>query len=98
MALWLKTHVGNAIDRYIMYRRVVDNFVRLIVFDEEEEMDTRLNYPEIVKTILKEYIDFFARGDVTSMHTLFDDQQQSYMLIDIGWQGKKYTHNVYHSH
>ncbi len=57
-------------------------------------MDARLNYPKIVKTILKEYAHFFASGGVTSMHTLFDDQQQGYMLIDIGWEDKKYTHNV----
>ena len=57
-------------------------------------MDTRLNYPGIVKTILKEYTNLFAHGGVPSMHTLFDDQQQSYMLIDIGWEGKKYTHDV----
>jgi hypothetical protein len=57
-------------------------------------MDARLNYPNIVKTILKEYADFFASGGLTSMHTLFDDQQQSYILINIGWEGKKYTHVV----
>ena len=57
-------------------------------------MDTRLNYVDIIKKILKNYADLYAQAGLPPMRTLFDDSQQSYMLLDIGWYGKKYIHNA----
>lgn len=57
-------------------------------------MDTKLSYPEIIKKALSDYVKFFARGGVTSMQTLFDDTQKSYLVLNLGWRGDKYIHNT----
>jgi hypothetical protein len=57
-------------------------------------MNTRLDYPEIIKTVLQDYAEFWERGGYSSLRALFNDEQQSYMLLDIGWYGDEYIHNA----
>ncbi len=57
-------------------------------------MDTRLDYAEISKRVLKQYFDFYKSLNFSTIRPLFDDLRQSYMLLDIGWYGKKYIHNA----
>lgn len=57
-------------------------------------MDTRVSYPEIIKKTLSDYVRFCAQGGVTSMKTLFDDNQKSYLVLNIGWRGDKYIHSA----
>jgi hypothetical protein len=57
-------------------------------------MDSRLDYAEISKRVLKDHFNFYQRLGFSAIRPLFDDVQQSYMLLDIGWYGKKYIHNA----
>jgi len=55
-------------------------------------MDTRLNYPTLAKKVLNDYVDFFLEGGMTSLRTLFDDNQQRYVLLRASWEKEKYIH------
>ncbi|MBV7335897.1 XisI protein [Chloroflexi bacterium TSY] len=57
-------------------------------------MDTQLNYPEIVKKILKEYADLFSEGSKHPLRTVFDDVNQSYLLLASNWYGREYIHHT----
>lgn len=57
-------------------------------------MDTGLDYAQISKRVLIDYLDFYKGLGFSSIRPLFDDHHQSYMLLDIGWYGKKYIHNA----
>ena len=57
-------------------------------------MATQLNYPEIIKKILLDYGEYYSRDNEFPLKTLFDDKQQSYMLLDVGWYGQEYIHNA----
>jgi len=55
-------------------------------------MDTRLDYPKLAKKVLNNYVDFFKGGGMTSLRTLFDDNQQRYVLLRVDWEKEKYIH------
>jgi hypothetical protein len=55
-------------------------------------MDTRLDYPQIIKQILLDYADYYTKGGV-KVRTLIDESQKSYMLLEIGWYDDEYVHN-----
>lgn len=57
-------------------------------------MDTKLNYSEIVKQILHEYAASYSEGNEFPLRTIFDDERQSYLLLDVGWYGDKYVHHT----
>jgi hypothetical protein len=57
-------------------------------------MDTQLNYPEIVKRILREYVDYYTEDSTHPLRLLVDDEHKSYMLLDIGWYGHEYIHHT----
>ena len=57
-------------------------------------MDFPLNYAEIVKKALTNYVNYLLSGGVTSLRTLFHDEQNSYLVLDIGWQADKYIHTT----
>ncbi len=57
-------------------------------------MGTQLNYLEIIKAVLQDYAEFWAQGEHPLLRPLFNDEQQSYMLLDIGWHGNQYMHNA----
>lgn len=54
----------------------------------------RLNYPEIIKQVLLEYIEFFTQGGLTTLRPLFHDEQQSYLVLNVGWRDNRYIHNT----
>jgi hypothetical protein len=57
-------------------------------------MDSRLNYAELAKKVILEYAAFYARGGITTLHPVFDEQRQSYVLLDFGWQDDRYLHHA----
>lgn len=55
-------------------------------------MDRIENYRKIIKQLLNEYVNYPpAQGDV-EMETIFDQEQDRYQLITVGWRGKKRIH------
>ena len=56
-------------------------------------MDTVEFYRQSVKQLLTEYAVFFNFGDRVQSQTIFDLEQDRYMLISIGWMGEKRVHD-----
>ena len=54
-------------------------------------MDTQHNI-DIIKQTLTGYAKYIPHNDPTQGHLLFDDINQSYMLLEIGWREKNYIH------
>jgi hypothetical protein len=57
-------------------------------------MDTRLNYADIIKKILREYAEYYTEDETHPLRLLFDDEHKSYMLLDSGWYGDEYIHHM----
>lgn len=57
-------------------------------------MGSRLNYAEVVKKILQDYADFFSKNSIYPLRPIFDDEHQSYLLLDVNWHGHKYIHHT----
>ena len=57
-------------------------------------MDSRMNYPDMVKRILTQYASAYSEGNEWPLSTVFDDRRQAYLLLDVGWQGKTYIHET----
>ena len=57
-------------------------------------MDSCVNYAELSKQAIMNYATFYAQGGITSMRPVFDEQRQSYLLLDISWQNDIYLYNV----
>lgn len=57
-------------------------------------MDTRLNYPETIKKILTDFAETYTHSGGPPLKILCDDEQKSYMLLNIGWRGNKYIHSA----
>jgi hypothetical protein len=58
-------------------------------------MDTRLKYPNIIKSVLQNHADY--RNNLPDGYTsqvLFDDERGQYLVLDIGWSGDKYLHST----
>ena len=56
-------------------------------------MDTRLNYQNIIKTVLQNHADYRANlPDGYTSQVLFDDKRGQYLIIDLGWNGDSYLH------
>lgn len=55
-------------------------------------MDTSLDYKSLVKKILLEHAKLKPSYGEIEPHTLFDETQKDYVLIDIGWNGKRYVY------
>jgi hypothetical protein len=56
-------------------------------------MDTRITYQNIIKRVLQEYAEFRSRGDdPVKSYIVFDDQHGRYLIVDRGWEPKKYWH------
>jgi hypothetical protein len=49
-------------------------------------------YREIVVQLLEEYASYPPSSADIAMQTIFDDKQNRYQLMAIGWQGKKRVH------
>ena len=57
-------------------------------------MGTQLNYQEIVKKVLQEYVNFFSKDSEYPLRPVFDDTHQSYLILDTNWHGRKYIHHT----
>lgn len=53
-------------------------------------MATELNYPEIIKKILLEYLMYDSADDVIKSSVSFDDEHGNYVLLQAGWRGDEY--------
>ena len=53
-------------------------------------MATKLNYPEIIKKILLEYLKYDSPDDVIKSSVSFDDEHGNYVLLQAGWRGDEY--------
>ncbi len=49
-------------------------------------------YRKIVKTLLTEYAQHSPSDGLIEVETIFDDSQDRYELIALGWQGKRRVH------
>lgn len=56
-------------------------------------MDTVEFYRQSVKQLINEYAVVFNFGDQVQSQTIFDLEQDRYMLISIGWMGEKRVHD-----
>lgn len=55
-------------------------------------MNTGTNHRELVQQILVEYTRVpYAYGDIT-IETIFDTQEDRYLLITVGWDGPRRVH------
>lgn len=57
-------------------------------------MDTRMNYAKIVKKLLQEYATYYSVAGENPLRPLFDDTNQSFLLIDTNWVGSEYVHHT----
>ena len=57
-------------------------------------MDTKLDYHEMVKQTLQQYADQYSKYNAFPLQTLFDDEQQRYLLLDVGWYENEYIHHA----
>ncbi|RLT42188.1 MAG: XisI protein [Chloroflexi bacterium] len=57
-------------------------------------MDNRMNYPTIVKKLLQEYADYYSIEGENPLRPLFDDTNQSFLLLDTNWIGSEYVHHT----
>ncbi len=61
-------------------------------------MDTSVNYANIAKQVLAEYVDFYNQGGGEScggpLRLVFDHERQSYLVLSFGWWQKKYIHSA----
>ncbi len=53
-------------------------------------MATELNYSEIIKKILLEYLKYDSVDDVIKSSVSFDDEHGNYVLLQAGWRGDDY--------
>ncbi len=57
-------------------------------------MDTELNYHKTVKHTLAAYATLYSENNESPLYTLFDDEKQRYLLLDVGWHGDEYVHHT----
>lgn len=53
-----------------------------------------MNYADVVKRLLLEYADRYSIEGENPLRPLFDDANQSYLLLDSNWLGKEYVHHT----
>lgn len=53
-------------------------------------MATQVNYPEIIKNILLEYLKYDSADEVIKSSVSFDDEHGNYVLLQAGWRGDEY--------
>lgn len=57
-------------------------------------MDTELTYTMLIKQVLSEYVAYFKQGGLTTLRLLFNDDEQTYLVLNIGWRDDRYQHNI----
>jgi hypothetical protein len=59
-------------------------------------MDTKLKYPEIIKSILTKVAEYCASiPDRYNSQVLFDDEHGRYLVLDIGWNDDQYLQGIF---
>ncbi len=68
-------------------------YATLALIHGNNRMDTRLNYQNIIKSVLQNHADYRATlPDGYTCQVLFDDERGQYLIIDIGWDGVRFAH------
>ena len=58
-------------------------------------MDPTTQYPAIVKEVLERYAQFKPSHGQIRLETVFDDRQQRYALMQVGWdRGRRIRGNI----
>lgn len=57
-------------------------------------MDTQLNYGEIIKKLLETYAEYYSEDSEHLLQPVFDDVNQTYLLLDSNWYGNEYIHHT----
>ena len=52
----------------------------------------RLNYRELVKQLLTQYLSYQNSEDPIGMETIFDEKQGRYLLLHVGWRDEERIH------
>lgn len=55
---------------------------------------TKLNYPEIIKKILLEYLKYDSPDDVIKYSVGFDDEHGNYILLKTSWREDDYLQDI----
>ncbi len=56
-------------------------------------MDTRLNYPTLIKNVLQVQTQYQLADKSIESRVVFDDEHHRYLLLELGWSDKKYIHD-----
>jgi hypothetical protein len=60
-------------------------------------MDRLAVHRQVVKSFLQEYADARRRQSDTAIETVFDTENDRYLVLDIGWEGAKRIHHcIFH--
>lgn len=57
-------------------------------------MDSRLEYRQLIKKILSAHAQGYAECSAGQIQTVFDDEHQHYLLLDLEWRGNEYIHHA----
>ena len=55
-------------------------------------MDTQTQYQNLIKNILLDHAQYRPAGEIDT-RVVVDELQENYLLLDIGWEGKKHIHD-----
>ncbi len=55
-------------------------------------MDTRIMYQQIIKKVLSKHAASRSQWGGAHSQVVFDDERGRYLVLDIGWDDKKYWH------
>ncbi|MBE9062390.1 XisI protein [cf. Phormidesmis sp. LEGE 11477] len=47
------------------------------------------DYREIIKKLLREYVDFLSQDETIQQELVFDHERDRYLLVETGWQNDK---------
>jgi len=56
-------------------------------------MDTQ-HYSSIIKQILTQYANYLSSDEEVKAQVVFDDERNHYLLLEMGWQNKKYIYQL----
>ncbi|WP_377479931.1 MAG: XisI protein [Microcoleus anatoxicus] len=52
----------------------------------------KLNYRELVKQLLTQYLSYQGSEDTIEMETIFDEKSDRYLLLHVGWRDEERIH------
>ncbi|MEZ4633039.1 MAG: XisI protein [Deinococcales bacterium] len=57
-------------------------------------MGSELKYEELIKELLNDYAREYSGGDNQPLKVVFDDVNQSYLILDVNWHKNEYIHHT----